>query len=76
MKQPSSDSLSSDSSNAKRRRVSPPTYHKWKTEMDKECNTLLSLGSTVKLVVQGVGKRWKNSGAGGRKTVEEQWCRG
>ena len=62
MKRLSSDSLSSDSSNAKRWRVSLPTYYKWKMEIDKECNTLSWLDC-------------ETSGAGGRKTVEKLKCK-
>ena len=62
MKRLSSDILSSNSSNAKRQRVNLPTYHKWKTEMDKECNTLSWLDC-------------ETSGAGARKTVEKLKCK-
>ena len=62
MKRLSSDSLSSDSCNAKRRSVSLATYHKWKTEMDQECSTLSWLDC-------------ETSGAGPRKTVVKLRCK-
>ena len=62
MKRLSSDRLSSDSCNAKRRSVSLATYHKWKTEIDQECSTLSWLDC-------------ETSGAGPRKTVVKLRCK-
>ena len=56
VKRLSSDSLSSKSCNAKWRRVSLATYHKWKMVMDQECSTLSWIDCEA-------------SGAGPRKTV-------
>ena len=62
MKRLSSDTLSSDSSAAKRRKVSLATYQKWKTEMDQDCNTLSWLDC-------------ETSGAGAKKSVEKLKCK-
>ena len=57
-----SDSLSSDCSTVKRRKVSLATYQKWKAELDQECNTLSWLDC-------------ETSGVGAKKTVEKLKCK-
>ena len=54
-------SSNSDSFEAKRRKVSLSTYNKWRTEMDKDCNTLSWL-------------ECETSGTAGKKTVEKLMC--
>ena len=62
MKWLSSDSLSSDCSTVKQRKVSLAIHQKWKTEMDQECNALSWLDC-------------ETSGAGAKKTVKKLKCK-
>ena len=57
-----SDSLNSDCSTTKRRKVSLATYQKGKTELDNDCRTLSWLDC-------------ETSGVGAKKTMEKLKCK-
>ena len=56
------DSGSGEGSALKKRRVSLSTFYKWKTELNKECNTLSWL-------------ECESNGLGTRKIVEKLKCK-